>query len=583
MPEDEKADLHKQIALLTKKVHREHQTKLAAEKLLEEKSRELYLAQKILEDNLLIIKNRSEQDIALLHLKTHLESVLLDFTQMFLKQHPSGEHLQRLVDELADIEHIHSCRLNLTASDGSLINGRFIAGAPTSWQHETTQENLCHWSDEGHQLSVFIKGGTRHLGALQVELNTPKPWQETIEKQLLLFCDMLHSAYQRQALLNRTLEEKRRAEYSERTARDFVAMINHELRTPLSGLLGSADLMRDTQMTTHQQQLLKTMHQSGELLEVIINDLLDISKMNAGMLKIIDTKFSPEQLCSMIQNIFTTKTAELGLAFELTFDEHIPARLLGDPDRIKQLFVNLIGNAIKFTDQGKISVKVDWVQEMFSFTISDSGCGIPKDKLAHIFEPFVQVNNASNRPHEGTGLGLAICKLLVDEMKGEISLESSEDEGTQFSVRLPLKATDDTEDVTQDEEMDVTLERLTVLVVEDSEVNRLLISMMLDKLKIKPYLVNNGQQAINFLADKPVDIVLMDCRMPIVDGFEATRRLRHSGYRQPIIALTAGTTTLEIDKCFESGMDEIINKPYKLIDIKRVLIKWYQRINQPSG
>lgn len=581
MLEDEKADFIKQIALLTKKVQREHQTKLAAEKLLEEKSRELYLAQKILENNLLTIKNRSEQDIALLHLKTQLESVLLDFTQTFLKQHPSSTQLQRLVDELVDIDHINSCRLSLSTSDSSGIKDLFNAGQPTDWQLKTTQNNSCQWSDEGLQLSVIIKGSALPLGTLQVALSTPNSWKETIEKQLLLFCDMLHSAYQRQALLNRTLEEKRRAEHSERTARDFVAMINHELRTPLSGLLGSADLMRDTEMTPYQEQLLKTMHQSGELLEVIINDLLDISKMNAGMLKIIDIKFRPEQLCLMIQNIFATKTAELGLAFELTFDEHIPPQLIGDPDRIKQLFVNLIGNAIKFTEQGKISVKVDWAEEMFRFTISDSGCGIPQDKLANIFDPFVQVNNASNRPHEGTGLGLAICKLLVEKMEGEIALESRVDEGTLFSVKLPLKPAEETEDVITDEDTDIPLENLTVLVVEDSEVNRLLISMMLDKLKIKPYLVNNGQQAINFLADTQVDIVLMDCRMPIVDGFEATRRLRHSGYRHPIIALTAGTTTLEIDKCLDCGMDEIINKPYKLIDIKRVLTKWYQKVIQP--
>lgn len=581
MLEDEKADFIKQIALLTKKVQREHQTKLAAEKLLEEKSRELYLAQKILENNLLTIKNRSEQDIALLHLKTQLESVLLDFTQTFLKQHPSITQLQRLVDELVDIDHINSCRLSLSTSDSSGIKDLFNAGKPTDWQLITHQVNSCQWSDEGLQLSVIIKGSALPLGTLQVALSTPNSWKETIEKQLLLFCDMLHSAYQRQALLNRTLEEKRRAEHSERTARDFVAMINHELRTPLSGLLGSADLMRDTEMTPYQEQLLKTMHQSGELLEVIINDLLDISKMNAGMLKIIDIKFRPEQLCLMIQNIFATKTAELGLAFELTFDEHIPPQLIGDPDRIKQLFVNLIGNAIKFTEQGKISVKVDWAEEMFRFTISDSGCGIPQDKLANIFDPFVQVNNASNRPHEGTGLGLAICKLLVEKMEGEIALESRVDEGTLFSVKLPLKPAEETEDVITDEDTDIPLENLTVLVVEDSEVNRLLISMMLDKLKIKPYLVNNGQQAINFLADTQVDIVLMDCRMPIVDGFEATRRLRHSGYRHPIIALTAGTTTLEIDKCLDCGMDEIINKPYKLIDIKRVLTKWYQKVIQP--
>ncbi|WP_299788681.1 ATP-binding protein [uncultured Shewanella sp.] len=577
MSEDERVDLLKQITLLTKKVQRENQTKVEAERLLEEKSRELFLAQKIVEDNLLTIKSRSEQDIALLHLKSHLESILLEFNQMFLKEHPSGKQLQRLVDHIADIEYIQACQLTLSIADGALINSQFNAGPPIDLLHEAVQEQPCQWSDDGYRLSVIIQGGTQQLGRLGLLLNTPASWQETIEKQILLFCDMLRSAYERQALLNRTLEEKRRAEQSERTARDFVAMINHELRTPLSGLLGSADLMRDTQMTPQQQQLLKTMHQSGELLEVIINDLLDISKINAGMLKIMDVKFSPEQLCLMIQNIFTTKTTELGLTFEFSYSNQLPAQLIGDPDRIKQLFVNLIGNAIKFTDKGKISVNIDWAEERFIFTISDSGCGIPEDKQANIFEPFIQVNN-SNNSHEGTGLGLAICKLLVDEMKGDISLDSGLNRGSTFSVSLPLKASEDPPVLSSDEEVDLPLDRLSVLVVEDSEVNRLLISLMLGKLKIKPFMANNGQQAVSFLADKAVDIVLMDCRMPVMDGFEATRQLRQSHYRRPIIALTASTTSLEIGKCYESGMDEIIYKPYKLNDIKKVLTKWYQKL-----
>lgn len=390
---------------------------------------------------------------------------------------------------------------------------------------------------------------------------------------------MLLAAYQRQALLDRTLAAKQRAEQSERSTRDFVAMINHELRTPLSGVVGSTELMLQTQLTAEQKALLNTMMQSGELLKVIINDLLDVSKINAGMLQLNEAAFDPLQLCNMIKDTFTIQTQEKQLAFEFSYQPTIPPRLVGDPDRIKQLFVNLIGNAIKFTEQGSINVDVQWSNEMFCFTVTDTGCGIPQESIDSIFEPFTQANNRSNRKFEGTGLGLTICRLLVSEMNGHISIDSDINVGTTFSIALPLRIAKQSQVATSTPETQIDISQLSVLVVEDSHTNQMLIKLMLAKLNIEPSIAANGQEAIEYLNHNQVDIVFMDCRMPIVDGYEATMILRNQGYAEPIIALTAGTTSTERELCFDAGMDDIVSKPYKLDDLRCALTQWG---NQPS-
>ncbi|MEZ9822966.1 sensor histidine kinase [Shewanella sp. 10N.286.45.A1] len=279
---------------------------------------------------------------------------------------------------------------------------------------------------------------------------------------------MISAAQRRQELLENTIEDKLRAESSEQSPRDFVAMINHELRTPLNGLLGSAELMIDTTLSSYQQQLLNTMHQSGELLRVIINDLLDLSKMSAGMLQIVEVDFSPAKLCQMIFDIFKQRTEDLGLIFSFNAHQNIPQILLGDPDRIKQILVNLIGNALKFTQQGEIKVDITWEQEKLHLTVQDTGCGIPEDKVATLFDPFTQVNNSNNRSFEGTGLGLAICKQLVDEMNGTISLSSVLGEGSCFKVALPLNSSQKAALDIERPQADYPIEKLKILVVEDS-------------------------------------------------------------------------------------------------------------------
>lgn len=578
MPDNEINKLTERVYLLSQKIEREKAAKKAAEKLLEEKSRELYIAKQLVEDSLMNIKEKSEQDIALLHFKSYLESILLDFNQLFLQKPISELLLQRLLDDLIGIDEIKASKIRFKSLSKKNKLKSFTAGDKCLFQSSPHEKSALYWSEDHRQINIIINAEAIILGSLTLVIDSPSSWQHTIEKQLLLFCEMISAAHQRQQLLARTIEEKQRAESSEQSTKDFVAMINHELRTPLNGLLGSAELMSDTELTSHQQHLLSTMQQSGELLRVIINDLLDFSKMSAGMLQIVEINFSPQQLCKMIFDIFKQRTEEFGLDFIFNYQKDIPDNLIGDPDRIKQLFVNLIGNSIKFTQSGRITVEIQWQDGEFRFSVADTGCGIPKDKIDTLFDPFTQVNNTSNRAYEGTGLGLAICKHLIDEMHGELTLTSQLNKGTEFNIKLPLKVGTSDQKTNHISEIDFPINTMSVLVVEDSSVNQILIEMLLAKFDIKPTIVNNGLEAIEYLNNHQVDVVFMDCRMPVVDGFEATKRLRNTDYNKPIIALTASTTSTEIELCYQCGMDGIINKPYQKQEIKNVLVEWGQKL-----
>lgn len=568
-------DLEQQIVLLKKKVAREKASRKSAEQLLEDKSNELFLAKKLVEDTLMHVQQKAEQDMALLTLKTYLESILLDFSQLFLKQSVSETLLQRLLNNISHVDTIKSVQLQIKSLDDTDKISVLNAGEWTRWSDLGEQPTHSIWSDEYRQLHIMVDGETAQLGMLSVCLDTKMEWQETIEKQFSLFAEMISVGYQRKYLLDRTILEMHRAENSEKSTRDFVAMINHELRTPLNGLLGSADLMADTDIDTQQARLLTTIHQSGELLRVIINDLLDFSKMSAGMLELMVKPFSVINISRVIDDIFTIRAEEKGLDFELVFAPGIPEELLGDAERIKQILVNLIGNALKFTSEGKISVYFLWENQQLIFNIVDTGCGIPLDKQARLFDPFVQVDNSSNRLHEGTGLGLSICAHLIKEMQGEMILTSELHKGSEFKVILPLApVTENVGQVQVKGEADYPISELKLLIVEDIKMNQVVIEMMLAKLGMRCDIKNNGKEALHYLETNNVDIILMDCRMPIMDGFETTQILRQQGYDKPIIALTAGTTNTEREECLACGMDDIVNKPYQIKDLEKALNHW---------
>lgn len=572
-------DNEKMLELLNRKIQREKAARKAAEALLEKKSHELYIAKQLVEETLLIVKEQAEKDVELLQFKGYLDAILLDYNQAFLQDEPSSILLQRLLDDLVSIDSIAS--LCLTVAPELNVHGHIqsvlVAGDHVESEDQIHSNSEFNWSRNGAHIIVYLHHEDERCGSLQFTFNRApnKTWHQTIEKQCRLFSEMLSAAFVRQHLLEKTIKEKQRAENSEQSTRDFVAMINHELRTPLNGLLGSAELMEDSDITSYQQTLLTTIHQSGEMLRVIINDLLDFSKMNAGMLQLTSIQFEPAILIQTIKHIFAHQIEEKRLSFVVEIENTLPAELWGDVDRIQQILVNLIGNAIKFTREGEVIFSISWHENALRFIVSDSGCGIPLEKQATLFDPFTQVDNSSQRQFEGTGLGLSICKSLIEKMEGELTLESELGKGAIFTAVIPLIiASEKTVKSKECIDCSHSIEGLSILAVEDIKMNQVILNMMLTKVNIQPDFANDGQEALVFLEQKEVDIILMDCRMPIMDGFETTRRLREQGYNKPIIALTAGTTSTEVDSCMNAGMDDILHKPYKAKDLEKMLMKW---------
>ena len=570
-------DSEKMVELLNRKIQREKSARKAAETLLEQKSHELFMAKQLVEETLLVVQEKSEKDVALLQFKSYLDAILLDYNQAFLQDAPSNVLLQRLLNDLVSIDVISALRLTVSPTLNGQIQSVLTAGSVSGHDELFHTDAELNWSDDKSRIIVYLHQNDERCGSLQFIFSSApsSTWHQTIEKQFCLFSEMLGAAFVRQHLLEKTIKEKQRAESSEQSTRDFVAMINHELRTPLNGLLGSAELMEDSEITRYQQTLLTTIHQSGEMLRVIINDLLDFSKMNAGMLKLTSIQFEPMILIQTIKHIFSHQIEEKRLSFVVDIENRLPVELWGDVDRIQQILVNLIGNAIKFTKEGEIRFSISWHENALRFIVSDCGCGIPLEKQATLFDPFTQVDNSSQRQFEGTGLGLSICKSLVDKMEGELTLKSELGKGAVFTAIIPLIVASEKK-LKSKECADCThsIDGLSVLAVEDIKMNQVILNMMLAKINIQPDFANDGQEALGFLDQQEVDIILMDCRMPIMDGFDTTRRLREQGYSKPIIALTAGTTSTEVDSCVNAGMDDILHKPYKAKELEKMLMKW---------
>ncbi|MUK62302.1 response regulator [Aliivibrio fischeri] len=569
-------DVDKTIELLNRKIKREKSARKAAEELLERKSHELYMAKQLVEDTLFTVQEKAEKDVVLLEFKSYLDSILLDYNQRLLREQPTQMLLQSLVNDLGCLNSIQSVCLSFSSNVNGTLT-QLYAGKTREFESLSHASHPVKWNESLTQMTVFFELENIESGAIQLIFNaSPNTmWRDTIEKQFSLISEMINAAFERKYLLDKTLKEKRRAESSERATRDFVVMINHELRTPLNGLLGSAELMEDTEITEYQNKLLETIHQSGQMLRIIINDLLDFSKMSAGMLELKLAQFKPCVLVKTIEQIFTPQMAEKCLRFDIHIADNLPQFLMGDIDRVQQILVNLIGNAFKFTKSGHISLKVGWQENALLLIVSDTGCGIPQDKQKSLFEPFTQVDNSSQRQFEGTGLGLSICKLLVDAMSGELSFKSELGKGSEFQVKLPLEVVCEQRiHSSENNQLSCSIENLSILAVEDIKMNQVILNMMLNKLGITPDFANDGMEALTYLQEHDVDIVLMDCRMPILDGFETTKRLREQGYRKPILALTAGTTSMEVKACIDAGMDDTLSKPYKAAELEAMLKSW---------
>ncbi|MCG9554982.1 ATP-binding protein [Vibrio sp. Isolate32] len=558
---------------LEKKLKRQIAARKAAEALLEQKSLELFETNQQLELALRHLEKRSDANLRRIEFQEQIDNLLIDFGRTFLMNDLDDIMLSQLTTCVTNSYLIEASRLILRPKLLPQLKAYDYGDETVEVLSQYIQEP--HW--QGCLLTVPLEVESVIVGALIMKVRLSDQDYEFIQSQLVLVTDLICSAITHQLAINRNVESRKRAEESERATRDFVAMINHELRTPLNGLLGSAELISDTELNCSQREIVNNLSQSGEFLRTIINDLLDYSKINAGMLELIPKKFALHDLINIINSIFINRALEKQLKFDVDVDKGVPSHFYGDLERITQLFVNLIGNAIKFTEQGHVSVEIKWLKGRFIFSVEDTGVGIARSAHETLFEPFTQADNSSSRNYEGTGLGLAICRKLVGLMHGDISVSSIVGSGTTFTIAIPLQVidvSDESNRVSRETGSDVELSLLKVLVVDDIKMNQIIIQQMLRKYKIEPAVASNGVEGLELASDNEYDIVFMDCRMPIMDGFEATEKLREKGYVKSIVALTAGTTLEERERCTQCGMDDILSKPYTANDLKEMLKKW---------
>jgi PAS domain S-box-containing protein len=364
---------------------------------------------------------------------------------------------------------------------------------------------------------------------------------------------------------------------------EFLANMSHEIRTPINGVIGMTGLLLDTELNEEQRDFTDTIRRSGESLLTIINDILDVSKIEAGKLEFENLNFNLWDVINDCQKTMNFAARKKNLKFDVTMDSGLPNGLTGDPGRLKQVLLNLLSNAIKFTDRGSVSLKGSTVSHTSGASrvrieVQDSGIGLSADAISRMFQPFSQADASTQRRYGGTGLGLSICKKLVEHWNGDIGVVSEEGAGSLFWFEFEMPVfVEEVARPTVVEKFTTSSKRVRVLVAEDNPVNQAIARKMLQKLGYYADVVGNGLEAINALRSAPYDIVLMDCQMPECDGYQATGLIRtsESSFKNIcILAMTANAMAGDSEKCLEAGMDGYLTKPISAAKLQVEIEEW---------
>ena len=447
------------------------------------------------------------------------------------------------------------------------------------------------------QLEDRVKARTSELEQAQAET-------ESINNQLLEANEKLKASIEEAKQL--AVE----AQAASKAKSEFLAAMSHEIRTPMNGVIGFTNLLLDSNLDETQQDYANTIKSSGESLLVIINDILDFSKIEAGKFFLDSTPFDMSATCSEVVELLSEQANGKNLELKLFYEPDARKHLVGDPGRTKQVLINLLSNAIKFTESGFIHVRVeksavDNHPDGLKISVTDTGIGIPSDKQNLLFEKFSQTDASTTRKYGGTGLGLAICKELVSLMNGKIGFKSKEGNGSVFWFSLPAwefasdlsKSATEPNRLAQEgsgkfdlDQMEPLPTGFSVLLVEDNTVNQKLAAKILSRMGCHVDLAINGKEAVSLARKQTYDIIFMDCQMPEMDGYEATRRIRDfeldnkvpENERVPIIAITANAMRGDREKCLEEGMNDYIAKPIDAGQVGQLIDKWRHKSNSTS-